>query len=99
MLFPKEQFLVKLSRVFGTFPEVQMYSSSGKLRAAASPSRLLVLPCHGAWFSTFAAPSDGWPHTSAVTASLGLRVALSPPASQPSGVEPRVATMVPHTQI
>lgn len=46
--FPKEQFFVKLSRAFGTFPEVQMYLSSGKLRAKASPPCLLLLPYHTA---------------------------------------------------
>lgn len=44
--FPKEQFFVKLSRASGTFPEVQMYLSSGKLRLKASPPWLLLLPCH-----------------------------------------------------
>jgi len=44
--FPKEQFFVELSRAFGACPEVQEYSSGGKLRAEASPPCHLLLPYH-----------------------------------------------------
>lgn len=57
--FPKEQFFVKLSRAFGTFPEVQMYSSSGKLRAKASPPCFLLLPYHTAC-SSCVCGTKGW---------------------------------------
>lgn len=49
VLSPKEQFVVELSRAFGVFAEVQMYSSSGKLRAKASPPCPSLLPYHTAW--------------------------------------------------
>lgn len=59
MQFPREQFSVKLSAGFGTFPEVQMYLSSEKMGAKASPPCLLLLPYHAACSSCICS-SEGW---------------------------------------